>query len=144
MNVTALSINHVLYAFGIGSAYALWPIIGRYSGAPGTWINTVVLVGSAVSGIALAYPSMKEQSLPGMHAVWILLFAGLVNGAAVYFYSVKAADPHVPMNAFIITTIVMMVVMTLAFNFLLNGVMPSVRQGFGLAFAVLAVILLAS
>ncbi|MFA5996226.1 MAG: hypothetical protein WC790_00675 [Candidatus Paceibacterota bacterium] len=144
MNATALSVSHVLYAFGIGSAYALWPIIGRYSGAPGTWINTVVVIGSAISAIALAYPSMKEQSLPNMNAIWILLFAGLINGAAVYFYSVKAADPHVPMNAFIITTIVIMVVMTLAFNFLLNGVVPSVKQGLGLAFAVLAVILLAS
>lgn len=144
MNATALSINHVLYAFGIGSAYALWPIIGRYSGAPGIWINTIVIIGSAIGGIALAYPSMKEQSLPGIHAVWILLFAGLVNGAAVYFYSIKAADPHVPMNAFIITTIIVMVVMTLAFNFLLNGIVPSMKQGLGLAFAVTAVILLAS
>ena len=144
MNTATLSITHVLYAFGIGSASALWPIIGRYSGAPGTWINTVVIIGSAISGIALAYPSMREQPLPSMNAIWVLLFAGLVNGAAVYYYSVKAADPHVPMNAFIVTTIVMMIVMTLAFNFLLNGVVPSVKQGLGLTFAVLAVILLAS
>lgn len=144
MNATALSITHVLYAFGIGSAYALWPIIGRYSGAPGIWINTIVIIGSAIGGIALAYPSMKEQPSPSMNAIWILLFAGLVNGAAVYFYSIKAADPHVPMNAFIVTTIIVMVVMTLAFNFLLNGVVPSMKQGLGLGAAILAVALLAS
>ena len=34
MNTATLSITHVLYAFGIGSVYAFWPIIGRYSGAP--------------------------------------------------------------------------------------------------------------
>jgi hypothetical protein len=142
MNTATLSITHVLYAFGIGSVYAFWPIVGRYSGATGAWINTIVIIGTAVGGIALAYPSMREQSLPTANAMWVLFFAGLVNGAAVYLYSVKAADQQVPMNAFIVTTLITMVLMTLAFNFLLNGVIPSVRQGLGLGTAILAIFLL--
>jgi hypothetical protein len=80
MNASALSLAHVLWALGIGTAFAFWPILGKYSRASGAWVYIVVIVGSAIGGIGLAYSSLKEQPMPAMSAFRILLVAGMVNG----------------------------------------------------------------
>jgi len=81
--------------------------------------------------------------MPTTTAFGWLLLAGLVNGVAVYFYAVKAADPQVPTGPFIMTLIVLMVMLTPLFNYLLNGDVLSVRQWLGLGMALLAIFLLA-
>ena len=143
MNAPILSPAHILWAFGIGSAYAFWPIIGKYSQASGEWVNTIVVISSTIIAIGLAFSSVKEQPLPTLNAFAVLLLAGLLNGAAVYFYSMKATDPQVPTGAFIMTTIVIMVAMAPLFNYLLNGVALSLKQLAGLGAAALAIALLA-
>jgi len=120
-----------------------WPVLGKYSGASGAWITIVILVGSAIGGIGPAFPETRGQVMPTTTAFGWLLLAGLVNGVAVYFYAVKAADPQVPTGPFIMTLIVLMVMLTPLFNYLLNGDVLSVRQWLGLGMALLAIFLLA-
>ena len=139
-----MSFAHILWALGIASAFVIWPVLGKYSQASGAWVNTLVLVGTAIGGISLAFPNLRGHPTPTSTAVAWLLIAGLLNGAAVYFYAVKAVDPQVPTGAFIMTVIMSMVILTPVFNYLLNGDVLSVRQWFGLCAALLAIYLLAS
>jgi drug/metabolite transporter (DMT)-like permease len=132
-----------LWALGIASAFVFWPIIGKYSQASGAWVNTLVIVGSMIGGVYLAYPAMQDQPLPTITAFGWLLLAGVLNGIAVYFYSLKAVDPQVPTGAFIMTVIISMLVLTPLFNYVLNGDILSIKQRFGLGTAIITVFLLA-
>ena len=143
MNTPVLSPTHILWAFGIGTAFVIWPIVGKYSQATGAWVNTIVIIGSAIGGIAFAYTSIRVQPVPTLYACLILLAAGAINGVAVYYYSMKAADSQVPTAQFIMTVIIMMVIVSPLFNYLLNGATLSGKQWLGLGTAVLSVFLLA-
>ena len=143
MNAPALTLVQLLWALGIASAFVLWPILGKFSQASGAWINALVIIGTAFSGIGLSYPVMKGQPIPSVHALGWLIVAGVINGAAVYFYATKAVEVGVPTGVFIMTVIILMVVMTPVFNYLLNGEILSVRQWAGLGAALLAIFLLA-
>lgn len=143
MNTPTLTLAHILWALGIASTFVSWPILGKYSQASGAWINTIVLVGSAIGGIVLAYPNMKGMPLPTTKALILLLVAGLLNGAAVYFYAVKAVDPLIPSVPFIMTVTVLMVMTTPIFGYFLNGDVLSIRQWLGLFSAIIAIFLLA-
>jgi len=117
-----------LWALGIASAFVFWPIIGKYSQASGAWVNTLVIVGSTIGGVYLAYPAMQDQPLPTITAFGWLLLAGVLNGIVVYFYSLKAVDPQVPTGAFIMTVIISMLVLTPLLNYVLNGDVLSIKQ----------------
>lgn len=144
MNAPVLSLAHILWAFGIGTAFALWPILGKYSRVPGVWVYIVVIVGSAIGGIGLAYSSLKEHPVPTMNAFGMLFIVGMINGMAFFLHSTKVTDLRIPTGPYIIMVIITMVVMTPLFNYFLNGDVLSVRQWFGLGAAILSVILLAS
>ncbi|MDD3531043.1 MAG: hypothetical protein PHV99_00385 [Candidatus Pacebacteria bacterium] len=143
MNTPALNLSHILWALGIGTAFVMWPIVGKYSQATGAWVNTIVIIGSAIGGIAFAYTSIRVQPIPTLYACLILLAAGAINGAAVYYYSMKAADPQVPTGQFIMTVIIMMVVVSPLFNYLVSGETLSAKQWVGLGTTILSVFLLA-
>jgi drug/metabolite transporter (DMT)-like permease len=143
MNTPALNLSHILWALGIGTSFVLWPIVGKYSQATGAWVNTLVIIGSTVGGVAFAYTSIRVQPLPPLYACLILLAAGALNGAAVYFYSMKAVDPQVPTGQFIMMVVIMMVILSPLVNYLVNGAALSPKQWLGLGTATLSVFLLA-
>lgn len=144
MNTPTLTLEHLLNAFGIASAFVFWPVIAKYSGASGAWVTVMALVGSAIGGAAIAYPTMKGYPIPGAKAISLLLFAGVINGIAAYFYAMKAVDPMVPNVIFIMMVVIMMIVVAPIFGYFLNGDVLSAKQWAGLGTAILAIYLLAS
>lgn len=143
MNTQALSSTHILWAFGIGAVFVFWPALAKYSQASGAWVNTIVIIGSAIGGVGLAYSSLRGQPVPTSNALLILLVAGILNGAAVYFYAMKVSDPQIPTAIFVMTVTIAMLVVAPMFDYVLNGNTLSIRQGAGLGMAILAIFLLA-
>lgn len=142
MNASVLSPAHILWAFGIGTVFVFWPVLGKYSQVSGAWVTTIVIVGSTIASIGFSYSSLNGP-MPTLGASGILLIAGMMNGAAFYLHSIRVTDPRIPTGPYIMAVIITMVVMTPLFNYLLNGVMLSVKQWLGLGAAILSVILLA-
>ena len=138
MNTSVLSGSHVMQAFLIATAFVFWPTVSKYSQVSGPWINTLVLLFSTMVGGLLALPEMRASGLPSFKGIAILAFAGLINGAAVYFYSVRAADAQTPTGSFIAITIVGMLIMGLVFSYFLNSEPITERKLLGLAAAGLA------
>ena len=138
MNTTVLTGSHVMQAFLISSAYVLWPIIGKYSQVSGTWVTSLILFFTAVGGGLCALPGMRSEELPSAKGIAILAAAGLINGIAAYFYSMKTTDQSVPTGNFIVAVVVGMLVMGTIFSYFLNGEPITVRKVLGLGAAVLA------
>ncbi len=72
-------------------------------------------------------------------AILLILIAGALNGAAVYAYSLKAADKTIPTAAFIATVCVFMAVIAPLQHWIINGVAPTWRQAIGYGLAALTV-----
>ncbi len=135
--------SQILWAFAIGCGFVLWPIAGKFLGMNGSWVTTIVVVGTSLSALALASQSAMASGVPSIRSCLLLLIAGVVNGVALYFYSVKAADPLVSTGVFITTVTTVMLVMGPVLGYFLNGETLSSRQVAGLIGAVVSVYLLA-
>lgn len=135
--------TYLFSAWLAATAFVAWPIVGKYSGIGGHWVNIVVLSGSTLAGIAMAYPQVRGEPLPSFRGLGVVLLAALANGAAVYLYSLKTSDPNVPTGSFIVTVTLMMVVMGFLLSVILTGQHATPRQLAGLALAVFAVWLIA-
>lgn len=143
MPVLSLTLSHIVWAIGIAAAFVFWPTIGKYSGASGTWVNTLILIWSTIAGVAFSMPAMISGPTPSLRAVGLMALAGLINGAAVYYYSVLTADATVPTGRLVAVVTIFMVILGPLFAYFLNGEVISLRHWAGLAAAVIAVLLIA-
>lgn len=132
----------IVWAAGIAFAFTVWPIIGKFSGASGAWVGTLVVAGTLVTTLIFGAKDMIHGPMFTMKALVILALAGLVNGAAVYYYSVKAVDPVVPTGIFVTTMVILMAVMSPLVDWAVNGSTINSKQWIGLGTALLAVYLL--
>lgn len=126
----------------ISVAFAGWPIIGNYSGASCTFVGTVVAITTAISVFALSAKDFFISPLPGLRAILILSMAGFLNGAALYYYSVKVADQNIPTSVFVATVSICMVIVAPLLYFFTKGSAPSGRQFAGYLLACIAIYLL--
>ncbi|GEM_PF-4383882 len=95
-----------------------------------------------MGGVGAAYLDAREQQVPSVTAIALLFFVSFFNGAGVHFQATKVVDPLVPTVSFITAIIILMLVMTPTYNFLLNGEGLTVRQWVGLGLALLTVFVL--
>ncbi len=130
----------VLIAF----CFAGWPVVSKYSGAPGVWVGVIVTIGGALATLTFSFLSkqMSVLQLPSIKAIVILVIAGALNGTAFYFYSLKVADPKISTAVFITIVAILMTVIAPLLDWALNGVVPNLQKTFGYAFAALAIYLL--
>lgn len=131
-----MNMSTIVVAIFIAFGFTGWPIIGNYSKVNAGWMGSVVMISTALALGAMSYKDLCIET-PGSKAIVLLSVAGLVNGLAVYFYSVKVADANVPTAAFIVTVSTLMVVAASVLNWAINGAVPNHSQflGFGLAIA---------
>ena len=117
----------------IAAVFVAWPIVGRWTGAPAAWVNTMVGVGTLTGISILSGRNLTER--PVVVVIAILLFAGTANGVAVHFYGINATDPAASGAGFIVLVSVMMAVMAPILDWLFNGNVPSADRllGYGLA-----------
>ena len=132
----------IVWATGIAFAFTIWPIIGKYSGASGAWVGTLVIAGTLVTTLIFGAKDMMNGPMFTMKSFVVLALAGLVNGAAVYFYSVKAVDPEVPTSIFVTTMVILMALMAPLIDWALNGNTINTKQLLGLGTALLTIYLL--
>jgi len=123
----------------IASAYCGWPIIGRFSRITGGLVGVLACVGTLFTVSALSFREFPDLVAITPKAISLMLIAGVVNGVAVYFYSLKVADETIPTAAFVATVCIFMVMAAPIQHWILNGVAPSWRQGIGYGLAALAV-----
>jgi len=132
----------LLSAVFVAVAFAAWPLIGRASKATGPWLSVLVMCGSALIVTAMAAPQLSNP--PSGRALALVALAALANGAAVFVYAARTADPAVPTGAFLVTVSVLQVTAVPLLAWLMpGGQMPTLRQAAGFACAAAAVYLLA-
>ncbi len=139
-----MNLQSLIAAILISFCFAVWPVVSKYSGAQGAWVGVIVAVGSASATFILSFLSRQITTLqsPSIKAIVILVTAGVLNGIAFYFYSLKIADPKISTAAFMTIVAILMIVMASILDWALNGVIPDTQKTFGYCFAATAVYLL--
>jgi hypothetical protein len=133
----------ILSAVFVALAFAAWPLLGREARVSGAWMASVVMGGSAML-IVLMSSSQLATGMPTSRAWWLLGVAAIANGAAVYVYASRAADPTVPAASFIVLVSVLQVTAIPLLAWALpGGLAPTMRQAAGFVCAAAAVYLLA-
>jgi drug/metabolite transporter (DMT)-like permease len=138
-----MNLSTAMWAWGLASAFTLWPMIGKSLQVSGPWVSAIVILMSTVAGLGLAYGDMHAAPVPDIKKILILCAAGILNGAAFYYYGVKANDPAVATGQFAMALILMMVIMTAVFDWVFNGTVLTSQQWLGLGLAIVAIWLIA-
>mgnify|MGYP000918095625 FL=1 len=139
-----MTTSTILWAAFIALAYALWPILGKWSNASGQWVNTLVVGASFLPVAALSANQMIKAPLTSPKAFVLLVLAGIMNGFAVYVYGMKATDEKVPTGAFVMTVSIMFFVVAPIIDWIMNGTTLSAKQMFGVGMAGVAIYMLKS
>ena len=126
----------------IGLIYLIWPIFGKWSGAPGFWVGTLACFGTFLASLALSARAMSKAPIGNVGIVFGLLLVGFINGLAVYLYSIKSTDPTVPTGLFVTTVCISMVVGAPVVDYTLNHQAISGRQMLGIAMAIGSIFLI--
>lgn len=137
-----MTLAHVFTAFLVATAFVSWPIVGKYAELSGGWTTALLLFFSAIAGVLFALPAMRAEALPDTKGVMILAVAGLMNGAAAYFYAMKTADPDIATGSFVVIVLVGMILIGTMLSFFLNDEAFTMRKTAGVALAMLSVYLL--
>jgi drug/metabolite transporter (DMT)-like permease len=85
---------------------------------------------------------MMRETLPTPKGALIILVCGCLNGLALYFYTVKAADPKIDTGVFMAIVFILMVLFTPFLSWMLTGEAITARTMFGIALAVGAIYVL--
>lgn len=130
----------VILAVGIAFGFTAWPVFGRFANSASSWMATIAL---GMTAITVAFLSRHEfSSAPNFKAVMILVVVGVMNGAAVYFYAKRVADPEVALAVFLVLVSIFMTAWAPFLDWVLNGSAPSLRQIAGFVCAATTVYLL--
>ena len=116
------------WAFVIGALYVTWPIVGKRTGASTAWITNMVVLGTLFMTAALSNKQLTHGPGCAWKVIGVLIFAGCLNGFAVYFYSKNVNDPAVPSGVFLITVYIFMVILAPILDWILNGTTLTLRQ----------------
>ena len=106
------------------TVYPAHPIAGKALGASGPWTCTLVGLGSLV-----AISAWSKSDLTGGPAIVLmvggaLLCLGLLNGTAMYFFSLISSNREIPTGAFMNIVMMCMLVSTLLLDWGLNANTP--------------------
>ena len=136
-----MSLNAVLWAFGIASMFTLWAPVGKISGLPSAWIALLALTGSMIGGGVPALWNINTSAAVDPKFILLLFLLGAVNGIGMYFYPIKVTDPAIPAAAFMTIVIVAMVIMTALFTCLLTWQLPSLRLVIGIGVMIAGIVI---
>jgi hypothetical protein len=128
----------ILWAAFIAGSYASWPILGKWSGAPGAWVGTIVVAATIIPVASLSAKSMAQVPI-GAKAFFILLVAGIINGIAVYVYGMKSSSKDVPTNSFIMAVSILFFLWVPVIDWLVNRKVLVTRQMIGVMLAIGAI-----
>jgi hypothetical protein len=135
-----MSTGTILIGVFIAIGFALWPILGKYSGATGGWLITVVAAGTMFISPVLSVRELQNVPSPGIRAIALLFLAGMINGLACLLYSGRIAVMDSCYTAtFVGLVTVAMLILAPVLNWFFNGNAPSQSQLIGFVLASLSV-----
>jgi drug/metabolite transporter (DMT)-like permease len=134
--------NNVFYAFFIAMGFVSWAIIGKYVGAGGIWVATIVSTSTLASVFILSASELLSGQVPTLRAISILTTAGLVNGICLYVYTQKTSDISIQTGSFVVIVSMTMVVLAPIISLVLNGEVLTPRQFMGIGCALIAIYLI--
>lgn len=135
-----MDIRTILFAIISAFGFALWPILGKKSGAPGAWLITLVSLSTLLTACIASIKDYRSVESPNFKAVLLLLLAGAFNGLSCYVYSVRIdhLDPS-KVAAFVAIVVVGITMFTPIFHFFLNHSTPDRNQCIGYVLAALSI-----
>ena len=117
----------ILVAVLTALTFSLWPIMAKYSGATFAWVNLLLYTGGLISVSVMGHRRLTTEHVT-VRAVVILIIVGLVNGLAVWFYTVKAVDKEINTALFMVTVSLVGLISAPILNLVINGETLTAKQ----------------
>ncbi len=121
----SMTLSAAAIALGIAALFAVWPIVGKITGAHGLWVAILVTIGSLLGTVIIGGSKLTSAEPPTFYTALILVGAGVLNGIGMYFYPMFVGHAYIPTAAFIATVVIGMVVMSVLFTTLVAVIAPS-------------------
>lgn len=131
-----------IWAAAIAVAFVAWPIVSGKSGVPGAWVAALVIIGSLIGTLLIGARDIIASPPLTWKSAAFLIVAGIINGIALYYYGMKAADPMIPVGVFVTTMVICMAISGPIISWLVNSESVSLQQIGGILFCVAGLYLL--
>lgn len=139
-----MNLNILFISVFIALAFVGWPIVGKYTKLSSGMMGSIVMLFTASTVILLSFfrRELSTELITNYKLVILLIIAGMINGVAVYLYSIKAVDQTITTSIFVVTVSVLMICLAPVLDLVINSTAISIRQIFGFIFAIVAIFLL--
>ena len=101
--------------------------MAKYSGATFAWVNFIIYLGGLTSVSVMGYGHLTKEHI-SVKAVIVLVIVSLINGLAVWFYTVKAVDKEINTALFMITVSLVGLISAPILNLVINGETLTAKQ----------------
>ena len=128
-----------IWALLIATIFVAWPMLGRATGANGSWIGTLVMSGTFAATLALSATKVWTTPSPDTTVITKLVVAGLANGWAVWMYARVASHPDTNVVGFVVAVTILMTMVSAVFGWLFFAQPITPKMALGLAMGVLTV-----
>lgn len=129
------NLSLIPWVAGISLAFVIWPLLAKVSGVSGAWVGILVLAGSFIGNLVVGAKDISTSPMFTMKAFMIMMVAGIINGVAVYYYGMKAADPSITTWILLTSVTILMAVFSPLVNVIMGGTGLAIQHWIGIFLA---------
>jgi len=133
-----MNVSTILVAILISLIFTSWPILAKYSGAHFAWVNLIIYAGGLTAVGIMGAKRLATEAIT-TKAVIILVVISIINGLAVWFYTIKATDKEINTSLFMVTSSLSAIIIAPILNLFINHETLNNKQWVGVIMATIVV-----
>lgn len=133
-----MNANTILIAVLISFTFTAWPILAKYSGAHFAWVNLIIYAGGLVAVAVMGAKRLVVETIT-TKALILLVAISVINGLAVWFYTVKATNKEINTSLLMVTVSLSGIIIAPLLNLVMNNETLTSKQWLGVLLALVVV-----
>lgn len=128
-----MNLKYLSLAVFINFFLAIWPIVAKKSGLPGSVVNLLSYTGGVTFATAIWWFSPTRMTVL-IHPGWSLVIVamGLMTGFCMYLYTSVIMKPEVPAGIFMLTSALLYACFAPILDWMISGSKLSPKQVVGM------------
>ncbi len=134
-----MNAQNIVFAILAATAFCSWPILAKYAGTSLAYTNLIIYAGGLIATVLMVGKRLTVEPVCTAKGLLLVGIASLINGFAVWIYTLKAIDKETNTALFVATVSIVGVVMAPIINTLVNSEQLTTKQWLGVALAIVVV-----
>lgn len=131
--------QNLIFAVITAIIFCSWPILAKYAGTSLAYTNLIIYTGGLIATVVMVGKRLAVEPVCSFKGLLMVGIASLINGFAIWVYTLKAIDKETNTALFVATVSIVGVVMAPIINIFVNNEQLTTKQWLGVALAIIVV-----